>query len=919
MQTHEIRRRFLDHFERAGHTVVPSASLISEDPTVLFTIAGMAPFKPYFLGQATPPYDRATSVQKCVRTLDIDNVGITTRHNTFFQMAGNFSFGDYFKQGAIGYAWDLVTKSVDEGGYGLDPERLWATVYDDDDEAFELWQQVAGLPTDRIQRRDAEDNTWDMGVPGPCGPCSEIYYDRGPDYGREGGPVVDEDRYLEIWNLVFMQDIRGESGPSGKKGDYEILGPLPKKNIDTGLGVERMALILQGVDNVYETDLMRPVITTAEQLSGRTYGQVHVDDVRFRVIADHIRSGTMLIGDGITPSNEGRGYVLRRLLRRTIRSARLLGVTEPVMPALTAQVRDLMSPSYPELAADYARIERVAMTEEEAFLRTLSSGSKLFDLAAEQTKAQHSSVVSGDTAFALHDTHGFPIDLTLEMAAEAGLTVDTAGFKNLMDEQKARARADARARKGGFGDLAVYRELLDKGPTEFTGYTELSSEGTIRGLISDGVRVATAGEGEIVEVVLDRTPLYAESGGQESDAGLILADGTSAEVIDVQKVNRKLWVHQVRVTAGELREGAAVLAKVDPEWRIGARQAHSGTHVVHAALRQVLGPQALQSGSYNKPGYLRLDFAWNSGLSAATRSEIEEVANLAVRKDLPVAVRYTSLPDAKQLGALALFGETYDETVRVVEIGGPWSIELCGGTHVEHSSQIGPVSVTGETSIGSGLRRIEAFVGIEAMHHLAVERALVSEVAGMLKVPAVDVPARVEALVERLRVAEKELERLHAAAVLSATAGLVDSATVAGGVQLVATAVGAGMSAGDLRTLAGEVRGRFGDRPAVVALFSAGGDSAGGVLGGGDSAGGDSAGGDSGGGVSGGAVSFVVGATAAAVAGGHRADDLVRSFLADIDGRGGGRPDLAQGAGTRAAGIPSAIESLRSVLAGTAG
>ena len=892
MQTHEIRRRFLDHFERAGHTVVPSASLISQDPTVLFTIAGMAPFKPYFLGQATPPFPRATSVQKCVRTLDIDNVGITTRHNTFFQMAGNFSFGDYFKEGAITHAWQLVTSSVEQGGYGFDPERIWATVYEKDDEAFDLWRDIAGLPAERIQRRSGEDNYWDMGVPGPGGPCSEIYFDRGPDYGVEGGPEADEDRYLEIWNLVFMQDVRGEESP---KHGHPPVGSLPKKNIDTGLGVERVAFLLQGVDNVYETDLLRPIITTAEELSGRAYGREHTDDVRFRVIADHIRSGVMLIGDGVTPSNDGRGYVLRRLLRRTIRSARLLGVDRPVMPTLAAVVRDLMSESYPELASDFARIETVAATEEEAFLRTLSSGSRLFEQVATETRSSGGSVVPGATAFTLHDTHGFPIDLTLEMAAEAGLTVDTEGFRELMAEQKARARADARARKGGFGDLTVYKELLDAGATEFTGYAELESEATIRGLISDGARVPAAGEGEIVEVVLDRTPLYAESGGQESDAGLILADGTSAEVIDVQKVNRKLWVHQVRITAGELREGTAVLAKVDPEWRIGARQAHSGTHVVHAALRQVLGPQALQSGSYNKPGYLRLDFAWNSALSDATRSEIEEVANLAVRRDLPVSVQYTSLPKARQMGALALFGETYDETVRVVEIGGPWSIELCGGTHVEHSSQIGPVSVIGESSVGSGLRRVEAYVGIEAMRHLATERALVTQLADLLKVPPAELPDRVQSMVERLRSAEKELQRLHTAAVLASAGALVDAAEAVGGTALVAASLPDGLSGGDLRALATDIRARFGDRPAVVGLFSTDSDA------------------------TAGSVSFAVACTAAAVQAGLRAGDLVGAFRDRVGGRGGGRPDLAQGGGSDPGGVPEAIAALRAALAAQGG
>ncbi|MEO7126160.1 MAG: alanine--tRNA ligase [Nakamurella sp.] len=879
MQTHEIRRRFLDHFREAGHTVVPSASLISQDPTVMFTIAGMAPFKPYFLGQETPPFSRATSVQKCVRTLDIDNVGVTTRHNTFFQMAGNFSFGDYFKEGAITHAWNLITSSVDEGGYGFDPERIWATVYENDDEALELWRSIAGLPESRIQRRDGHDNYWDMGVPGPGGPCSEIYYDRGPEFGIEGGPAADEDRYLEIWNLVFMQDIRGEQSP---KDGHPPVGSLPKKNIDTGMGVERVAFLLQGVDNVYETDLCRPIISAAEELSGRIYGRDHTADVRFRVIADHMRSGIMLIGDGVTPSNEGRGYVLRRLLRRAVRSARLLGVTDTVMPQLTAVVRDLMAESYPELARDYVRIEGVAAAEEIAFLKTLASGSKLFDQAAASTKSSGKSVVSGDTAFALHDTHGFPIDLTLEMASESDLSVDTDGFKALMQEQKARARADSRAHKGGFGDLTVYRELLDThGPTEFTGYTELESEGTVRGLIMGGQRVAAAGEGDIVEVILDRTPLYAESGGQDSDEGMILADGTSTEVIDVQKISRKLWVHKVRVTVGELREGVAVHAKVDPEWRIGARQAHSGTHVVHAALRQVLGPQALQSGSYNKPGYLRLDFAWTDALSQATRSEIEEVANMAVRKDLPVSVNYSTLPDARAKGAIALFGETYDESVRIVEIGGPWSIELCGGTHVEHSSQIGPVSVISESSVGSGHRRIEAFVGIEAMRKLATERALLAQVSELLKVPAPDLPQRIADIVDRLHHAEKELDRLHTQAVLASAGALVAGAQQIGNIAMVAAMLPDGLSAGDVRSLATDIRGRFGARPGVVALFSVDEDGA--------------------------AVSFAAAATASAIDAGLKAGELVKAFAPAVGGRGGGRPDLAQGGGTNPSGVADAI------------
>ena len=487
MQTHEIRKRFLDHFVNAGHTEVPSASVILDDPNLLFVNAGMVQFVPYFLGQRKPPWDRATSVQKCIRTPDIDEVGITTRHNTFFQMAGNFSFGDYFKKGAIEFAWTLLTNPQDQGGYGFDPETLWATVYLDDDEAIRLWQEVAGLPLERIQRRGMADNYWSMGIPGPCGPCSEIYVDRGPEYGIDGGPEANEDRYIEIWNLVFMQNERGEG--TGKS-DFEILGPLPRQNIDTGMGVERVACLLQGVDNVYETDLVRPVIDLVAGIAPRGYGVGnHEDDVRYRVIADHSRTAAIIIGDGVSPGNDGRGYVLRRLLRRVIRSAKLLGIDTPIVGELMACVRDAMGPSYPELVTDFDRINRIAVAEETAFNRTLASGSRLFDDAANSTRAAGASVLSGTDAFTLHDTYGFPIELTLEMAAETGLTVDEEGFRGLMAEQRQRAKADAAARKHAHADLSAYRELVDAGPTEFTGFDELSSEATILGIFVDGRRV----------------------------------------------------------------------------------------------------------------------------------------------------------------------------------------------------------------------------------------------------------------------------------------------------------------------------------------------------------------------------------------------------------------------------------------------
>ncbi|MEU4705386.1 alanine--tRNA ligase [Nocardia salmonicida] len=887
MQTHEIRRRFLDHFVRAGHTEVPSASLILADPNLLFVNAGMVQFVPYFLGQQTPPWATATSVQKCVRTLDIENVGITTRHNTFFQMAGNFSFGDYFKRQAITLAWTLLTDTVENGGYGFDPERLWVTVYLDDDEAERMWLEM-GVPADRIQRRGMADNYWSMGIPGPCGPCSEIYYDRGPDYGVEGGPEADEDRYIEIWNLVFMQNERG-AGIS--KDNFEILGPLPKQNIDTGMGVERVAFLLQGVDNVYETDLMRPIIDKAEELTGRSYGVDHTDDVRFRVIADHARTAAMLIADGVNPGNDGRGYVLRRLLRRIVRSARLLGAEKPVMAELIKVVTDLMSPSYPELGTDFSRIETVSVGEEMAFLKTLNTGETLFDNAATAVKSKGGKQITGSDAFALHDTYGFPIDLTLEMAAEAGLSVDEDGFRSLMAEQRKRAKDDAQARKHAHADLTVYKELVDRGATEFTGFDELTSEANVLALIADGVRVPVATVGQDIEVILDRSPMYAESGGQIADRGTITASGLKLQVNDVQKIAKKVWVHKATVEAGQITQGDVVLAQADPAWRRGATQGHSGTHMVHAALRQILGPNAVQAGSLNKPGYLRFDFNWQGALSEQQKADIEAVSNDAVGSDFPVNTFVTDLPKAKEMGAMALFGENYGDEVRVVEIGGPFSMELCGGTHVEHSSQIGPITLLGESSVGSGVRRVEAFVGLDSYRYLAKERALLAGVASSLKVPSDEVPGRVEQLVERLKVAEKELERTKIAAVLSSAGTFAEQAERVGAVRLVAAAAPEGVSAGDLRTLATDIRGRLGSEAAVVVLL---------------------------GNVEGKAP-FVVTVNKAAQDLGFKSGDLVAAFGPSIAGRGGGKPEMAQGAGSDPSGIPAGLTAVRARVAELAG
>ncbi|NED97620.1 alanine--tRNA ligase [Phytoactinopolyspora alkaliphila] len=869
METAEIRRRFLDHFERNGHTVVPSASLISPDPSVLFTIAGMVPFIPYLTGQQPAPWARATSVQKCIRTSDIEEVGKTTRHGTFFQMNGNFSFGDYFKEGAIGYAWELITRAQADGGYGFDPAKIWVTVYHDDDEAAALWRKIAGLPEERIQRRGLKDNYWHTHQPGPGGPCSEIYYDRGPEHGPDGGPVVDEDRFLEIWNLVFMQE---EITDVESQEKFRVVGDLPSKNIDTGMGMERVAYLLQGVDNMYETDQVFPVIERASELTGKRYGADHGDDVRMRVVGDHVRSSLMLIGDGVTPSNEGRGYVLRRLLRRSVRAMRLLGVDERTLPELLPVSRDAMKAAYPELESDFTRISRIAYAEEETFRKTLQTGTQIFDVAAADTKKAGQATLGGSTAFKLHDTYGFPIDLTLEMASEQGLAVDEGEFRRLMAEQRDRAKADARAKKTGGVDTSAYRELRAAGPTVFTGYEELRTDTRVRGLLRDGETVPAAHEGETVELVLDRTPFYAESGGQDSDAGLITADGTELEVLDVQRPVKGLIVHRVRVRKGELLSGQDVFAQVDPEWRVGACQAHSGTHVVHAALREVLGPQALQSGSYNKPGYLRLDFAWGQALGPVTRSEVEEAANLGIRRDLPVSATYMPLEKAREIGALALFGETYDEEVRVVEMGGEWSRELCGGTHVSHSSQIGLVTLTGESSVGAGSRRVEAFVGIEGFRYLAKERTLVSQLADTLNVQPEQLPERVSRLVAQVRDAEKKLAALRAQELGAQAGQLAAGAKDVYGVRFVAHEAPAGSAADELRGLVLDVRGKLGsDAPSVVAMASVG---------------------------SNGRPTVVVATNERAREWGLKAGSLVRVAAQTLGGGGGGKDDVAQGGGT---------------------
>jgi len=887
MDTAEIRRRFVAHFEAAGHTAVPSASLLLDDPNLLFVNAGMVPFKPYFLGEETPPFDKATSVQKCVRTPDIEDVGKTTRHGTFFEMCGNFSFGDYFKEGAIELAWDLVTKPLADGGWGLEESRLYPSVYADDPEAVELWKKISGLPDERIIRLGKRENYWSMGVPGPGGPCSEILYDRGPAYGPDGdfGPAG-EDRYLEIWNLVFMQD---ELSAVRSKEDFDIRGPLPKKNIDTGMGLERVAFLLQDKANMYEIDVMFPVIEKAMQLTGRRYGADHGDDVRFRVVADHIRSSMMLIGDGVTPGNDGRGYVLRRLLRRAVRSMRLLGYEDRALPELFPVSRDRMSETYAELQRDWERISTVAYAEEDAFRQTLRAGTQIFDLATSEVKGSGGTQLSGDRAFALHDTYGFPIDLTLEMAAEQGLSVDEEGFRRLMTEQRDRAKADAKAKKGAHRDATAYRSVADSlgRAVEFTGYTETVSEGSVRGIVAAGGVVESAREGDEIELVLDRTPFYAEGGGQLADRGVIeLANGARLEVRDVQSPITGLVVHQATVLSGEVTVGEHAQSLVDLERRRSISRSHTATHMVHKAFREALGETATQAGSENAPGRFRFDFSATGAVPESVMADVEARVNDLVLADLKVEAEIMSQKEAVASGAMALFGEKYGDRVRVVSVG-DWARELCGGTHTDRSGQLGVIKLLGESSIGSGVRRVEALVGGDAYRFLAREHVLVAQLSEALKVRPEQLPERVNDIVERLRAAEKEIEKVRLSQLLAGGAALAAGARDVGGVHLVAHRVD-GAGGGDVRTLALDVRSRLAAGvPGAVAII----------------------------GVADGKASIVAAVNDEARSRGVSANELVRAAGPFLGGKGGGKDDVAQGGGTDVTQVEAALIAIEQAVA----
>jgi alanyl-tRNA synthetase len=880
----EIRSRWLKFFESGNsqglkHTVVPSASLIADDPNLLLVNAGMVPFKPFFLGEVKPPYERATSVQKCVRTLDIEEVGKTTRHASFFQMCGNFSFGNYFKEGAISLAWELLTKPVSEGGYGFPESKLWVTVFQNDDEAADIWHNKVGVPKDRIQRRGMEDNFWSMGVPGPCGPCSEIYYDRGPEYGRDGGPVADEDRYLEIWNLVFMQNIRGAGAG---KDDYPILGELPAKNIDTGLGLERTAALLQGVDNIYEIDTTMQILNMACELTGVKYGANEKSDVALRVIADHARTTMMLIGDGVLPGNEGRGYVLRRMMRRTIRNMRILGAGDPSSKELVGAAIGAMGAQYPELIENAERITAVSVNEEESFLATLKSGTTLFDTAASQVKKAKLSALSGDTVFKLHDTFGFPFDLTLEMASEKGLAVDEDGFRKLMKEQKDRAKADARTKKTGHTDVSEYRKILDgSGATKFLGYSEMSSEAVLKAIMVDGKNVVEADIGAQVEIILDRTPFYAEGGGQLADGGRItLANGAVIEIDDVQCPVPGLFVHRGEIISGGAKISEKVLATIDRERRLAISRAHTATHMVHKAFREALGESATQAGSENSPGRFRFDFPATGAVSQATLSEVESRVNTLLLDDLEVTAKTMTQPEAKAMGAMALFGEKYGDQVRVVSVG-DWAHELCGGTHVVRSGELGVVKLLSEASIGAGVRRVEALVGVDAYSFLAREHLLLNSLTELIKGAKVEeLPERISDLLDKLRIAEKDLASFKTAKALASALTLLPKKKVIGSLEVLAVEMDSGINGDDLRTIALDLRNRL--QNGVVVLVSKGSDRA----------------------------TLVVATSPDAVKSGVRAGELVKAGSTILGGGGGGKDDFAQGGGSAQEKCGEALDEL---------
>jgi alanyl-tRNA synthetase len=861
----ELRRAFVEFFTDRAHVHVPSASVIPVDRTLLFTVAGMVPFKPYFTGEETPPYTRAVSVQKCVRAggkhNDLDDIGHTNRHFSFFEMLGNFSFGDYFKAEAIPWAWEFYT-----GVLGLDADRLWVTVHTEDDDAEQIWRDRVGFPAARIQRL-GEDNFWRMGDTGPCGPCSEIFWDLGPEHGPDGGPVTGADRYIEIWNLVFMQFDQQADGTRI---------PLPKPSIDTGAGLERNLMIVQGKASIWDIDVFEPLLAEAQRATGTRYGADARADVSLRIIAEHARTMTFMVGDGVRPSNQERGYVLRRIIRRAVRHAYLLGARDVVTPGMVDAVVETMGGAYPELHQTHEIVRKIVQREEESFRATLQRGVEMLDAIVEVGD------VSGHDAFFLHDTLGFPIDLTREVAGERGRDVDLDGFETRMQEQRARARAAAEEAGAARGaPLEAYRELVDEfGPTEFTGRQEYTSKASVVALVAGGERVGQAGEGEDVDVVLDRTPFYAESGGQIGDTGTITtAPGAVVDVRDAQYgLPGQLTVHHGRVRVGIVTDGDEVVAAIDGVRRDRIRRNHTATHILHWALREVLGPHVQQAGSYVGPDRLRFDFSHHEAVTPEQLAAVEQLANAQVISDAPVRHYETTRAEAERIGAIAFFGEKYGEIVRVLEAGP--STELCGGTHVHALGFIGPIKIVSEGSIGSNLRRIEAMTGDGAFEHIAFEEQLLRRAGDLLRAAPREVPDKIERLSQQVRALQDEVNRLkskEAAAVASELARGADAGVV--------VARHDGLGPNDLRQLAAETVRVLG-RGVVVLAGEAEGKSV-----------------------------IAVAVSKDLVARGAAADAIARPAAAKLGGGVGKGADLVAGGGQLVAGIGDALAAARELAA----
>ena len=727
------------------------------------------------------------------------------------------------------------------------------------------------------------DNFWSMGVPGPCGPCSEIYFDRGASYGKDGGPIADEERYLEIWNLVFMQNIRAAGG---SKDDFPIVGELPAKNIDTGLGLERTAALLQGVENIYEIDTTKIILDRASELSNTKYGSNPNSDVSLRVVADHARTAMMLIGDGVNPGNEGRGYVLRRMMRRTIRNMRLLGSQELVLAELVKSSIAAMAPQYPELISNQDRILEVTVAEEESFIQTLKSGTSIFDLAANELKSNKVKSLPADTAFKLHDTYGFPFDLTLEMAREKGLEVDENGFRRLMKEQKERAQADARTKKSGHTDLTLYKNIIDKnGATQFVGYDNNQSESKLTGILVEGKSVSEAGNGAEIEVTLNRTPFYAEGGGQIADGGFIkLANGAVIEVEDVQTPVPGLIVHRGRLISGAIKIGEDVIAQIDQERRTAISRAHTATHMVHKAFREALGETATQAGSENSPGRFRFDFPATSAVPQSVLNDVESRVNELLISDLEVNAEVMTQDQAKSLGAMALFGEKYGDQVRVVSVG-DWAKELCGGTHVGRSGELGVIKLMSESSIGSGVRRVEALVGVDAYKFLVKEHMILNSLTQIIKgARSEEIPERVNDLIDKMKVLEKELSGVRIATALNMTASLISDAIQIGSAKIVSAAMAPGLSAEELRTVALKIKNEIGN--GVVVLTSLTGEK----------------------------IILIIAVSNDLIKLGVKAGDLVKAGSTTLGGGGGGKDDFAQGGGVNIAKLSSAISEISNLI-----